>query len=155
MVSEQISATSHLWYFLCLLASSTGRSERSEEVALRTTSATFATLATPAPIPTTPMERKYVLEKLTENNYRMWKVKVELILTRMNLIGIVKGADKRPFTEPARTQWKINDLDAKTEIIIQLSDGQLDLVKHLESSNEIWDALKDHHESSDNFCPFE
>ena len=120
------------------LASSTGRSNRSEEMDLSTK------LATLAPISTTPIERKYVLEKLNENNYKMWKVKMEVILTRKNLIGVVKGVDKKPSTEPTTTQWKINDLDAKIEIIMQLSDRQLDLMKHLESSTETCDALEDH-----------
>ena len=43
---------------------------------------------------------------------------------------------------------KIKDLDARIELVMHLTDEQIDLVKELETSKEIWVALKEHHEPS-------
>ena len=59
----------------------------------------------------------------------------------MDLLTIIKSEIGQPTTEP-----KATDLDARTEIIMHLTDRQVDLVKHLESSKEMWDLLKEHHE---------
>ena len=39
--------------------------------------------------------------------------------------------------------------NARTEIIMHLTDRQVVPVKHLDSSKEMWDLLKEHHEPSD------
>ena len=38
------------------------------------------------------MVRKYVVEKLTAHNYRMWKTRMELIMERNNLNDIIDGS---------------------------------------------------------------
>jgi hypothetical protein len=100
-------------------------------------------------MPSSSMERKYFLEKLNENNYRMWKIKMELTLTKVNVIDIVNGVLQKPTIEPALSEWKMKDLDAKTEIIMHISDRHVDLIKDLESSKEISDTLKDIYAPSD------
>ena len=67
------------------------------------------------------MARKYVEEKLTDHNYRMWRTRMELILERTNLIGIVNGSEIIPSTKPELLDWKSRDLDAR-----------LDMIKHLD-----------------------
>ena len=94
-------------------------------------------------MPSSSIERKYFLEKLNESNYRMWKIKMELTLTRMNVMDIVNGDLQKTTIEPALSEWKIKDFDAKTEIIMHISDRHVDLIKNLKSSKEIWDTLKD------------
>ena len=101
----------------------------------RTLTASTTTLSTPT-------TRKYLIEKLNESNYRMWKLKMELILQRMDLLTTIRSEIGQPTTEPEATEWKMKDLDARTEIIMHLTDRQFDLVKHLESSKEMWDLLK-------------
>ena len=95
------------------------------------------------------LTRKYMVEKLSENNYRMWKLRMNLILERSDLLDIVSGKDKQPAEEPELKEWKKKDLEARIEIIMHLSDEQVDLVKDLGSSKEIWDTLKERHEPSD------
>jgi hypothetical protein len=90
-----------------------------------------------------------MVEKLSENNYRMWKLRMNLILERSDLLDIVSGKDAKPAKESELKDWKKKDLEARIEIIMHLSDEQVDLVKDLESSKEIWDTLKDRHEPSD------
>ena len=47
------------------------------------------------------MPRKCVVEKLTNHNYRMWRMKMKLILERTNLnIGVVNSFEVILTTEP-------------------------------------------------------
>jgi hypothetical protein len=85
----------------------------------------------------TNIERKYFLEKLNKNNYKMWKIKMKLTVTKINVIDIVNGVVQKQTIEPALSEWKIKDLDAKTEIIMHISNRHVDLIKDLESSKEI------------------
>mgnify|MGYP000444513912 CR=1 FL=1 len=41
-------------------------------------------------------------------------------------------------------------LDARTEIIMHLPDRQVDLIKHLESSKQMWHLLKEHYKQLTN-----
>ena len=50
-------------------------------------------------MPSNNMERKYFLEKLDESNYKMWKIKMEFTLTRMNIMDIVNGDLRKPTIE--------------------------------------------------------
>ena len=74
------------------------------------------------------MVRKYLVEKLTTHNYRMWKTRMELIMERNNLKDIIDGCMKMPEQEPGMSMWKSRDLDATMEIIMHLSDEQVDYV---------------------------
>ena len=46
------------------------------------------------------MARQYVVQKLTDHNYRMWRTRMELILERTKLIGIVNGSEVILPTKP-------------------------------------------------------
>ena len=62
------------------------------------------------------------------------EIKDGLILQVMDLLGIIKGAIEQPTTKHKVAKWKTKDLHAKTEILMHLTDRQVDLVKNLESS---------------------
>ena len=81
---------------------------------------------------TSTITRKYMVEKLSENNYRMWKLRMNLILERSDLLDIVSGKDAKLAEEPELKEWKKKDLEARINIIMHLSDEQVDLVKDLE-----------------------
>ena len=95
------------------------------------------------------MVRKYVVEKLTTHNYRMWKTRMELIMERNNLKDIIDGSMKMPEQEPGMSMWKSRDLDARMEIIMHLSDEQVDYVRNLHTANEMWEYLQKIHQPSD------
>ena len=61
----------------------------------------------------------------------------------------MKGKIPQPKTALELDEWKNKDLDACMELVMRLTDEQIDLVKDLETSKEIWDALKERHEPSD------
>ena len=95
------------------------------------------------------MTRKYTMEKLNDKNYRMWKLRMSVILERAQLLDIAKGIIPQPTTIRELIKWKNKDLDAHMELVMHLTDEQIDLVKELETSKEIWDALKERHKPSD------
>ncbi len=97
----------------------------------------------------TSMSRKYVVEKLTNNNYRMWKTRMELILERTNLKGIVEGTTKIPTDIDELRKWKSKDLDARMEIIMHLSDEQVDHVSNLKTAHAMWEYLRKLHQPAD------
>ena len=74
------------------------------------------------------------------------EIKDESNPRKAQLIGIVKGIIPQPTTMPELTKWKNKYLDARMELVMHLADEQIDLVKYLETSKEIWDALKKCHE---------
>ena len=95
------------------------------------------------------ISRKYSVEKLTNYNYRMWKTRMELILERADLKELVDGSMSIPNSENGRKQWKSKDLDARMEIIMHLSDEQVDHVCDLETAQQMWEYLRKLHQPSD------
>ena len=80
----------------------------------------------------------------------MWKTRMELILERTNLKGIVDGSSVMPTRAGDDQQiWKSKDLDARMEIIMHLSDEQVDHVSSLKTAYEMWDHLRKLHQPSD------
>ena len=116
------------------LSTTTGSMPSTSMVALSSTTASM---------PSSNMERKYFLEKLNESHYRMWKIKMELTLTRMNVMDIVNGDLQKPTIELALLEWKVNYFDAKTIMTIHISYRHVDLIKNLKFSKEIRDLLND------------
>ena len=51
-------------------------------------------------------------------------------MERNNLKDIIDGSMKMPEQEPGRSMWKSKDLDARMEIIMHLSDEQVDYVRN-------------------------
>ena len=95
------------------------------------------------------ISRKYSVEKLTTYNYRMWKTRMELILERANLKELVDGSMSIPKIDNELKQWKSRDLDARMEIIMHLSDEQVDHVRDLETAQQMWEYLRKLHQPSD------
>ena len=92
---------------------------------------------------------KYSIEKLTNNNYRMRKTRMKLILERANLKELVDDSVCIPNTENGLKQWNCRDLDARMEIIMHLGDEQVDYVCNLEIAQEMWEYLRKLHQHFD------
>jgi uncharacterized protein YehS (DUF1456 family) len=61
---------------------------------------------------TSTLTRKYMVEKLSENNYRMWKLRLNLILERSDLLDIASDKDTKLTKEPELKEWQKKDLEA-------------------------------------------
>lgn len=95
--------------------------------------------------------RVYKLDKLTGPNYLAWRVKMEMCLKRVDLWGVVSGTEPDPGNANAATQdaWKVKDHSTQTEIVLHLSDKQVQLIRLITTSKEMWDFLKREYEHTD------
>ncbi|MCO5569486.1 hypothetical protein L7F22_023199 [Adiantum nelumboides] len=102
------------------------------------------TPAAPSLIPSNV--RSYHLDKLTGQNYLTWATRVTLLLKRATLWDIVSGATPKPAANDA--DWTTKDLQAQSELMMHLGDRQVQMVRHCQSSVEIWAFLRTtyHHE---------
>lgn len=85
------------------------------------------------------------MQKLNDQNYTIWKFKMQLVLSRDGLWGAVSAA--RPTTD-ADGAWAQKNEKAKVAIGLALDDSQLLHVMRLETAKEMWDTLQDYHERS-------
>ncbi|MCO5599384.1 hypothetical protein L7F22_053486 [Adiantum nelumboides] len=99
------------------------------------------------------LSKFYQIEKLQGSNYLPWSLRIKMILEKSGNWGIIDGSERDPAKQPVapgaqaptdaeKAAWKKKDLDARTEIILHLGDRQLQLVRTLETAQEMWDLLK-------------
>lgn len=78
------------------------------------------------------------IAKLNKSNYPSWKFKMELLLMKKALWGIVS-------TEPTRrptNDWKIQDGKAREYIGLNIEDNQLIHIKRKNTAREMWLTLE-------------
>jgi hypothetical protein len=80
------------------------------------------------------------IEKLTENNYELWKVHMKSVLVYNDLWQYVDGTEVKP-RENAH-DWIKKDSKALALINLSISHSQLNYVKKAETSKGAWDCLK-------------
>lgn len=86
------------------------------------------------------------IEKLTEDNFEVWKIQMRSILVCNDLWGYVNGAVIK--TEENALAWTEKDQKALALIMLSVSRGQLNHIKRAETSKAAWDNLKRVHEST-------
>ena len=80
------------------------------------------------------------IEKLGENNFHVWKQKVELVLAFRELDDHITEED--PPTDPdTLREWKKKDAKAKAVIGLTISDDHLDHVRDAGTAFEMWTAI--------------
>ena len=82
------------------------------------------------------------IERLNNTNYSVWKFRVELLLRKENLWGVVN----EPKPEVPDADWMEQNGKALVLIGLLLDDNQLQYVRRLEYAFEYWNALKSNHE---------
>lgn len=80
------------------------------------------------------------IEKLSDDNFHIWKQKVEFVLAFRELDDVVTDATP-PVDEDRKHEWKKRDAKAKAIIGLTLSDDHLDHVRGLATAADMWDAL--------------
>jgi hypothetical protein len=80
------------------------------------------------------------IEKLTENNYELWKVQMKSVLVYNDLWQYVDGTEVKPL-ENAH-DWIRKDSKALALINLSISHSQLNYVKKAETAKAAWDCLK-------------
>lgn len=103
---------------------------------------------------------RYVIDKLTNTNYQVWKLRMELHLKQLQLWDIVSGDEPQPATPDgnkapqghhaeALKEWKMKDISAQTEIIGQCADRQVQMVRTLHTAHAIWHFFAQSYEHTD------
>ena len=81
------------------------------------------------------------IEKLGEDNFHVWKQKVELLLALKDLDEHLEST--RPTDGEELSAWKKKDAKARAVIGLTLSDEHLDHVRDTDSASEMWKAICD------------
>jgi len=85
------------------------------------------------------------VEKLTENNYELWKVQMRSVLVFNDLWHYVDGSEAKPNVNAQ--DWLKKDAKALALINLSISQNQLNYVRKAETSKQAWDGLVAIHES--------
>lgn len=84
------------------------------------------------------------IELLGKNNFDTWKLQMQAVLIKNDLLEYVSGDNKRPEAEPqnanatALQAWDKQDQKARSEIILAMTPSELKQVKNIETSNGVW-----------------
>ena len=81
------------------------------------------------------------IEKLGEDNFHVWKQKVELLLALKDLDDHLTST--RPTDEDELSKWKKQDAKARAIIGLTVSDEHLDHVRDTDSAADMWNAICD------------
>jgi hypothetical protein len=80
------------------------------------------------------------MEKLTDTNYRIWKMRLELLFQYNKLWEVVLSEERNPLTF-----WLLmnsrTDLCAKMEILMHVSDGTSETLRKMETVHKMWEHL--------------
>lgn len=95
------------------------------------------------------------IEVLSKNNYDTWKIHMEALLIKNDAWSYVTGATVKPEvvagndgTVQAAARWEINDLKARSDIILCIDSKELKQVKGCKTSREVWMKLQNTYQST-------
>jgi hypothetical protein len=87
------------------------------------------------------------------SNFRAWKTRIDLILSKNKVLDIVKGnivelqfeegKEKEPHNVAVMEKFKDNDINSMRIIVDSLKDHFISYISHLDSSKKMYDALTD------------
>lgn len=80
------------------------------------------------------------IEKLTEDNYELWKVQMKSVLVFNDLWPYVDGTEAKP--EQNAEEWTKKDSKALALINLSITHSQLNHVKKATTSKRAWDGLQ-------------
>ena len=97
------------------------------------------------------VSRTYKIDKLTDRNYQPWRMTMEIVLQKLNLLDIVDGGTLCPDrADPAQAQavqdWEGRDLTARLELLLHMDDAQKQTVRTKTTAFDIWTQLRDTYE---------
>jgi putative lipoic acid-binding regulatory protein len=85
------------------------------------------------------------------SNFRAWKTRIDLILTKNKVLDIMKGKIMEPHFEEAKEKepqnvavmekFKDNNINDMSIIVDSIKDHLIPYISHLDSSKKMYDAL--------------
>lgn len=88
------------------------------------------------------MKSKNKLEGAT--NFKAWKTRIDLILAKNKLLGIVKGKVTEPFDNERKTKYEKDDITARRIIKNSIRDHLIPYVANFNSSKKMYDSQLDY-----------
>lgn len=92
------------------------------------------------------MDLKLSITKLNNENYFVWKYRMELLLIKEGAWSVVNEAKPEIATQSA--EWEKRDNTARALIGLSVEDDQLIHVRTKTTAKEVWEDLKEYHERS-------
>lgn len=89
---------------------------------------------------------KVQITKLNDENYQVWKYKVELLLIKEDLWTVI--VDTAPTAGTELTGWNRKDGKARAHIGLFIEDNQIIHVKSKTTAKLMWTALEEYHQKS-------
>ena len=83
------------------------------------------------------------VQKLRDDNYHVWKHRIELILGLRDLDDCIEDEPPTPDTSDEYLAWRRRDKKAKGIIALSLGDDHLEQVQHASSAKEMWHFIAD------------
>jgi hypothetical protein len=84
-------------------------------------------------------------------NFRVWKIRIDLILAKNKVLDIVKGKiaklefeegkEKEPHNVAVMEKFKDDDINSMSIIVESAKDHLIPYISHLDSSKKMYDAL--------------
>lgn len=88
------------------------------------------------------MSEKFSFAKLNNENYFVWKYRMEMLLIKEGLWSAI-SIDK---PEPVTPEWIKTDNEARAYISLLVADNQLNHVRSASTARIAWNQLKEYHE---------
>lgn len=89
-------------------------------------------------------ETKYHIEKLNNDNYFVWKFRVEMILEKEGYWSVIE--EDEPSDEMKSNTWKKNNKQAMATIALTVENDQLVHIRKHRTAKAMWEALRQYHE---------
>uniref|UniRef100_A0A0K8SC80 Retrovirus-related Pol polyprotein from transposon TNT 1-94 n=1 Tax=Lygus hesperus TaxID=30085 RepID=A0A0K8SC80_LYGHE len=101
------------------------------------------------------MNSSVKIEPLGRNNFDTWRIHIEALLIKTGGWDYVTGQIKKPTvaggdadgTAAAAKEWSVEDLKARSDLILSISPSELKLIKGCQTSNEVWTKLHEVYQS--------
>lgn len=90
------------------------------------------------------MADKVLIAKLNNNNYHIWKYKLELLLIKEDLWDVVQTSEPKNDD----SEWVKRDGKARATIGLLIEDNQIVHIKKESTANQVWKALENYHQKS-------
>jgi hypothetical protein len=80
------------------------------------------------------------------SNFRVWKIRIYLILAKNKVLDIVKqefeeGKEKEPQNIAAMEKFKDSDINAMSIIVDSIKNHLISYISHIDSLKKMYDAL--------------
>lgn len=93
-----------------------------------------------------PDTMKLQIVKLNDDNYQIWKYKMELLLIKEDLWQVI--SEKAPVDAAQLVNWNKKDGKARAHIGLFIEDNQIIHVKSKVTAKAMWESLKEYHQKS-------